>query len=218
VGRRFIISLGFHEDRAIRRLMVSSASKDDEVFAVTASAVPAVVKAFESLAGFCKRVGLPEPKLVEVPPRLYEGVVAFAELIQGSPGPVILDLSGGMRYLAVLGVLALFLTGRKASIYIQPESEGDEIAVPESVVGLAYTPLQNLELAVLRAVSERGGLTADELAGSLGRSPKTAANAVARLQKLGLVVRRGRTGGIYTTEVGKLALVLAGGRSARHSS
>lgn len=218
MGRRFIVTLGFHEDRAIRRLMESSASRDDEIFAVTASTAPAVVAAFNSLAGFCRRVGLPEPKLVEVPPRLYEGVAVLAELIGGSPGPVVLDLSGGMRYLAVLGVLALFLTGRRATVYVQPESEGEELAIPESVISLAYEPLQDLELSVLRAVAEREGSTVEGIAEVVGRSPKTVANAVSRLQKLRLVARRGRAGGVYLTEVGKLALKLVGVRSVRYGS
>ncbi len=218
MGRRFIVSLGFHEDRAIRRLMESSASRDDEVFVVTASTVPAVVAAFNSLAGFCRRVGLPEPKLVEVPPRLYEGVAVLAELIGSSPGPVVLDLSGGMRYLAVLGVLALFLTGRRATVYVQPESEGEELVIPESVVNLAYEPLQELELSVLRLVAEREGITVEGVAELTGRSPKTVANAVSRLQKLGLVARRGRAGGVYLTEVGRLALRLAGAVGVRRGS
>jgi len=218
VGRRFIVSLGFHEDRAIRRLMESSASRDDEVFVVTASTVPAVVAAFNSLAGFCRRVGLPEPKLVEVPPRLYEGVAVLAELIGSSPGPVVLDLSGGMRYLAVLGVLALFLTGRRATVYVQPESEGEELVIPESVINLAYEPLQELELSVLRLVAEREGITVEGVAELTGRSPKTVANAVSRLQKLGLVARRGRAGGVYLTEVGRLALRLVGAVGVRRGS
>jgi CRISPR locus-related DNA-binding protein len=216
VGRRFVVTLGFHEDRAIRRLMESSASRDDEVYVVTASAVPAVVAAFNSLAGFCRRVGLPEPRLVEVPPRLYEGVSVLAELIGGSPGPVVLDLSGGMRYLAVLAVLALFLTGRRATVYVQPESEGEELVVPESVVGLAYGSLQELELSILGVVAEREGSTVEAVAEALGRSPKTVSNAVSRLQKLGLVARRGRAGGLHLTEVGRLALRLAGAGVARH--
>lgn len=218
MGRRFIVSLGFHEDRAIRRLMESSASRDDEVFVVTASTVPAVVAAFNSLAGFCRRVGLPEPKLVEVPPRLYEGVAVLAELIGSSPGPVVLDLSGGMRYLAVLGVLALFLTGRRATVYVQPESEGEELVIPESVINLAYEPLQELELSVLRLVAEREGITVEGVAELTGRSPKTVANAVSRLQKLGLVARRGRAGGVYLTEVGRLALRLVGAVGVRRGS
>jgi len=218
VGRRFIVTLGFHEDRAIRRLMESSASRDDEIFAVTASTVPAVLAAFNSLAGFCRRVGLPEPKLVEVPPRLYEGVAVLAELIGGSPGPVVLDLSGGMRYIAVLGILALFLTGRRATVYVQPEAEGEELVVPESVISLAYEPLQDLELSVLKVIAEHEGSTVEEVAEVFGRSPKTVANAFSRLQKLGLVARRGRAGGVYLTEVGKLALKLVGVKSVRYSS
>jgi len=218
VGRRFILTLGFHEDRAIRRLMESSASRDDEIFVVTASRAPAALAAFNSLAGFCRRVGLPEPKLVEVPPRLYEGVAVLAELIGGSPGPVVLDLSGGMRYLAVLGILALFLTGRRAAVYVQPESEGEELAIPEAVINLAYEPLQDLELSVMRVVAEREGLTVEGVAEVVGRSPKTVANAVSRLQKLGLVARRGRAGGVYLTEVGRLALRLGGARGVRRGS
>ena len=54
------------------------------------------------------------------------------------------------------------------------------------------------------------------VAEALGRSPKTVSNAVSRLQKLGLVARRGRAGGLHLTEVGRLALRLAGAGVARH--
>lgn len=208
MGRRFIISLGFHEDRAIRRLMASSASKDDEVVLITASSSSGVLRAYDSLVSFCRRAGLREPKLVEVPTDLYEGVAKIAELVLGSEGPVVMDLSGGMRYLAVLGMLALFLARRRAVVYVQPEGEGQELEIPESVMDLARISLQDLERSILKVVAGSEGVGVEDVARSLGRSPKTVANAVSRLQKLGLVVRRGRSSGLYLTSVGRLAVLL----------
>lgn len=208
MGRRFIISLGFHEDRAIRRLTMSSASRDDEVFLITASTSPAVLRAYDSLVSFCRKAGLREPKLVEVPSDLYGGVAKIAELVLGFEGPVVVDLSGGMRYLAVLGMLALFLARRRAVVYVQPEGEGQDLEIPESVMDLAHTSLQDLERSILKMVAGGEGLRVEDVARSLGRSPKTVANAVSRLQRLGLVVRRGRSGGLHLTSVGRLAVLL----------
>ena len=82
-SRVFVITLGYHEDHAIRLLTVCSVSKDDEVIALTAKpVVPAVRRAFDSLRTYLLRLGLKEPKLVEVPTDVIEGLSTIAEVFQ----------------------------------------------------------------------------------------------------------------------------------------
>lgn len=215
VGRLFMISIGFHEDRAIRRLVESSATKGDRVYLITASRTQAVLRAYESLVTLCRKLGLPDPELVEVPTGLFEGVGRLLSILSGAEAEVVLDLSGGMRYLVAYALVALFISGRSATVYVQPESgEGRDVVIPAKLFSLARDFPKGFDLLVLRALRDREGSTVVELSGSLGRSAKTVTNSVSRLAKMGLVARRGRRGGLHLTELGRLAVELAGGACA----
>ncbi|MEM1622683.1 MAG: CRISPR-associated CARF protein Csa3 [Sulfolobales archaeon] len=215
VGRLFIISIGFHEDRAIRRLMESSATRGDRVYLIAASRTQAVLRAYESLASICRKLGLPDPELVEVPMGLYDGIARLLSILGSAEGEIVLDLSGGMRYLVAYALVALFISGRSATVYVQPESgEGGDVVIPAKLFSIARDPPKGVDLLVLRAVYDTEGSTVEELSRSTGRSAKTVANSVSKLAKMGLVVRRGRRGGLYLTELGRLAVKLFGDTSA----
>ncbi|MEM2288511.1 MAG: CRISPR-associated CARF protein Csa3 [Sulfolobales archaeon] len=219
VGRVFIISIGFHEDRAIRRLMESSATKGDRVYLITASRTQAVLRAYESLVALCRKLGLPDPELVEVPTGLYDGIARLLSVLSSSDSEVVLDLSGGMRYLAAYALVALFISGRSATVYVQPESgEGSDVVIPAKLFSVARDPPKGVDLLVLRAVHDLEGSTVEELSKSVSRSAKTVANSISKLTKMGLVVRRGRRGSLHLTELGRLAVKLLGGASVSTSS
>lgn len=219
MGRLFIISIGFHEDRAIRRLIESSATKGDRVYLITASRTQAVLRAYESLTTLCRKLGLPDPELVEVPTGLFEGVGRLLSVLNSAESEVVLDLSGGMRYLAAYALVALFISGRSATVYVQPESgEGHDVVIPAKLFSVARDLPKGLDLLVLRAVHDLEGSTVEELSESLGRSAKTVANSVSKLVRMGLVARRGRRGGLHLTELGRLVVKLLGGVSASSGS
>lgn len=206
MGRLFIITLGFHEDHVIRRLVNDKASRGDRVVLITASPVAsATQRAYESLIAVCGRMGLPRPELVSVSADPYEGLKTLISLLR-SDGDVVLDLSGGMRYLSVYALMALLLIRREGKVYLQPESgEVSEVAVPETLIRAFFSPPRPAEVELMRLVGA-GGLSAQDIARLSGKSEKTVMNMLSSLSRRGLIVRKGRAGGVYLTSAGKLLL------------
>lgn len=204
-SRVFVITLGYHEDHAIRLLTVCSVSKDDEVIALTAKpVVPAVRRAFDSLRTYLLRLGLKEPKLVEVPTDVIEGLSTIAEVFQDGSKEYVLSLSGGMRYLVIYTLITLVVLGRVATIYIYPEGgEAPEIVIPKNLIKVLRRLPSEAELRILREVMKSPGISVEDLSLSIGRSVKTIRNLISDLSRAGLVVRRGRGGGVFLSKLGE---------------
>jgi CRISPR locus-related DNA-binding protein len=207
VGRLFIITLGFHEDHVIRRLMNDKAVEDDRVILITASPVAtATQRAYESLVTLCNKMRLPRPELVGVACNPYDGLRVLLNLMTGE-GDIILDLSGGMRYLAVYALIALLLTRRRGRVYLQPESgEVSEVVIPETLIEVFLNPPKPAEIELLKLLKGSEGISVRDLARLSNKAEKTVMNLVSELSRRGLVVRRGRGGGIFLTSVGRLVL------------
>jgi CRISPR locus-related DNA-binding protein len=207
VGRLFIITLGFHEDHVIRRLMNDKAVEDDRVILITASPVAtATQRAYESLVTLCNKMRLPRPELVGVACNPYDGLRVLLNLMTGE-GDIILDLSGGMRYLAVYALIALLLTRRRGRVYLQPESgEVSEVMIPETLIEVFLNPPKPAEIELLKLLKGSEGISVRDLARLSNKAEKTVMNLVSELSRRGLVVRRGRGGGIFLTSVGRLVL------------
>jgi len=201
--------LGFHEDHAIRLLTSSGASFDDRVVVLTGSPlVTATKKAIEGLRAFTLRMGIGEPVVIEVPPSFNEGISTILRVFSDN-AEYVLGLSGGMGYLIVFTLIALVLSGRNAKIYIYPEG-GD---VPEILIDkYVLTTLRKLpteaELRVLNEIVKAPGITDEEIAVIIGKKVKTVRNIVSELNKSGLIIKRGRRGGIYPTEWGKVIALI----------
>lgn len=207
MGRLFIITLGFHEDHVIRRLMNDKAVEDDRVILITASPVAtATQRAYESLVTLCNKMRLPRPELVGVACNPYDGLRVLLNLMTGE-GDIILDLSGGMRYLAVYALIALLLTRRRGRVYLQPESgEVSEVMIPETLIEVFLNPPKPAEIELLKLLKGSEGISVRDLARLSNKAEKTVMNLVSELSRRGLVVRRGRGGGIFLTSVGRLVL------------
>jgi CRISPR-associated protein Csa3 len=192
--RSFVFTLGFHEDFAIRRLTSKAAQKGEPILVFTAKpAVGAVQKAYNSLREFCRRVGLEEPSLTELD--LSDGPRALVEarnLMGQLPGLLVVDVSGGVRALVVVTMLALLALGRDYELYAASETgTGFELHLPAGVAK-ALSRLSEEKRLILAELAKSPGLTVEGLAKRLKRAPKTVRNHVAELKKAGLVAARGR--------------------------
>ena len=203
--RTFVITLGFHEDHAIRVLTSHAATDTDSVVVLTSKpVVPAVRRAFDGLRSYTLRVGIGEPKLIEVPPDPNEGIKEIIKVIRDAQN-IILDLSGGMRHLIVFTLLALMLSGKEATILLYPEGGTEpEIIVPKDVIRVIQKPPTDSELRVIKEVGANPGITDEELAVLLNRKVKTIKNIVSELSKKGLILRKGRRGGLYLSKWGEV--------------
>jgi len=207
--RVFVFTLGFHEDYAIRLLTSSSASFDDKVVILTGSPlITATKKAIEGLKTFTTRIGIGEPLVVEVPPSVNEGISTILKVFSYD-AEYVLGLSGGTGYLIVFTLIALVLSGRNAKIYIHPEgSNVPEILIDKYVLTTLRRLPTEAELRVLNEIVKTPGITDEEIAIIIGRKVKTVRNIVTELNKSGLIIKRGRRGGIYPTEWGKVIALI----------
>lgn len=208
-GRTFIITLGFHEDHAIRRLLSCGATKEDRIYLITAKPkASAVERAYEGIVSVTKKVGLSKPELIELPQEPAEGVKTIAEILEKAEN-IVFDLSGGMRYLTIYSILALIITKKKAKIYVQPEgSEEKEIEIPEAAIQIITSPVTEAEVNTLKLINDNEGISPEELAKTAGKALKTINNILTSLNKKGLIFRKGRRGGIYITSWGRLVIEL----------
>ncbi|MEM1983574.1 MAG: CRISPR-associated CARF protein Csa3 [Sulfolobales archaeon] len=207
--RSFVFTLGFHEDHVIRRLHIHNALYEDVVVLFTVSPVlPAVRRAFEGVRGYALRTGLSEPKLVDVSINPPDGVFTIMEVLKDVPRPLIVDVSGGMRFLGLFLVVSLLFMGEDVDIYLQPEGgEVSEIHIPRDLFEFMRRPLNISEVEIVRTVSEYPGITVEELAKNLGKSEKTVRNLMTRLRKL-LITQKGRYAGLYPTKWVKVVTTL----------
>ncbi|MEM1848705.1 MAG: CRISPR-associated CARF protein Csa3 [Thermofilaceae archaeon] len=207
--RSFVFTLGFHEDFILQRLSRKAAQPGERVLVLTASPVVGGVRsAFNSLVEQCGRLGLGAPELVALD--LTDEAWALAELInrlRGLEEPIVADLSGGMRALCVLALLALLLSGRRFELYVVAEGgEAGELHLPAGVAR-ALSSLSREKVEILREIARSPGVSVEVLARRLGRSLKTVRNHLSELKSMGLVSSRGRGAPLELTRWG---LVLAG--------
>ncbi|MEM3943499.1 MAG: CRISPR-associated CARF protein Csa3 [Thermofilaceae archaeon] len=206
--RSFVFALGFHEDFVLRRLSRKAAQPGERILVVTASPVVGGVKsAFGSLAEQCSRLGLAEPELVALD--LSDEARALAELVsrvRELEEPVVADLSGGMRVLCILILLALLVSGKRFELYVVAEGGGAELHLPVGVTK-ALSGLSREKIEILREIARSPGVTAEGLARRLGKTLKTVRNHLSELKRMGLVAARGRGAPLELTRWGA---VLAG--------
>ncbi|MCX8181385.1 MAG: CRISPR-associated CARF protein Csa3 [Thermofilaceae archaeon] len=207
--RFFVFTLGFHEDFVIRRLSRKAAQPGDGLLVVTASpVVGGVQSAYESLKDYCRRVGLSEPELLALD--LSDEAKAFHVLLSRLGRvvePVVADLSGGMRAVCVLTLLALLISGKKFELYVSAEGgESVELYVPAGVTK-SFTSLSSEKLNLLREIARSPGISSEALARRLRKSLKTVRNHLWELKAMGLVSAHGRGAPLTLTKWG---LVLAG--------
>ena len=199
--RTFVFTLGFHEDHVIRRLHAHNALREDHIVVFTVRPVATAVKrAFDGLKGFTSRAGLRDPELIELPLNTPDAIYTIINTLRDRPRPFIVDLSGGMRVLAVYVMTALLLMKEDADIYLQPETGTiTETVIPKELFEFMRSPLTPTEIEVLKEISNNPGITISELAKATSKSEKTIRNMLARLRKL-LVVQKGRRAGLYPTK------------------
>ena len=207
--RVYVFTLGFHEDHAIRLLTSSGASFDDKVVVLTESPlITATKKAIRNLKVFTTKMGIGEPLVVKVPPSLNEGISTLLEVFSYD-AEYILGLLGGTGYLIVFTLIALVLSGKNAKIYIYPEASNiPEILIDKYVLNTLRRLPTETELMVLNEIVKAPGITDEEIAVIIGKKVKTVRNIVTELNKSGLIIKRGRRGGIYPTEWGKVIALI----------
>ncbi len=211
--RLFTATLGFNETYLVNTLHKYGASRGDGVLIITLNPiVGGVRKALNNLAGIAQVMGFTMHGVIGVergnPESSIAGIIEKIIEVLDEHGyrRVIADLTGGPRIAIVSAMTALLLL---------PNSVDVEVRVQDETGGEGDLRI-NIETlrAALRGLGERGkvlayivanpGTPPGGIAEALGLSPKTVANYITHLKRMGLVAQKGRGRGVYPTEWGKI--------------
>jgi len=219
MGRLFVFTLGFTESFALRRFNALSAGYGDGFICFTVRpVVSSVVNAYQTLVAYAGKLnvssfGLIDVDASDVPGAVYSIVDGVVRVLRsGGFDVVVFDVSGGMRLLVVSATLSAIMLSRFVNVIFYVSGEGGEYVEFKldskdfNVVSLPQVSSEDLKILGLLVESE--GLGVEGIAGRLGLSGKTVANRLAFLQRMGLVYRRGRGGGVYLTGWGKLTRLI----------
>ncbi|HDN76052.1 MAG TPA: CRISPR locus-related DNA-binding protein [Acidilobales archaeon] len=204
--RVFVFALGAHEDHAIKILSSSGVTTEDKVVVlVTKPISPEVRKAYNSLKEFTSKMGVKKLELIEVPSDLSQGILSIVNAFSDN-SEYIVGISEDAGYLVILTFIALILSGRNALMHLCIESSelSEGILIPKPLIKVLQNPLKEGEVRVLQEIVKNPGISDEELAYVIGKKLKTIKSIIASLRNLGLVIRKGRRRGIYSTELGKV--------------
>ena len=203
-GRLFVASIGFHENFIIRLLAQKNARRGDRLVLVTvdppAKAVKTAVSTIEALAG---RLGLTIEDLIALDPeRFHEDTAGLLGRLsriacEMEAEEIVFEGTSGSRALLLALLLTALAMARswRTEFIVQSDTGGDWIVrLPWSLLRLLASPQQvtGEDERILEAVIETPGIHQDDLSTMLGIHPKTLANRLSKLTKLGLVARKGR--------------------------
>ncbi|MEB3780367.1 MAG: CRISPR-associated CARF protein Csa3 [Desulfurococcales archaeon] len=213
-GRLFLLTLGFHENFALRRLTGHGATRGDGVLAVTLKPLHGGAKsAFQALSMFASRMGVEDISVLEVEPEdlgsasyVIAGALIKASREKGY-NSIIADLTGGPRFIVVSTLISLIVVSHRLNvdIYVQSDTGGEwEHRIPGKVIEALMAVPSSDKLKLLKAIVAKPGSTPSELSYNLGLSQKTVLNYASQLKKQGLIVQKGRGAGYYPTPWGML--------------
>ncbi|MEM2794538.1 MAG: CRISPR-associated CARF protein Csa3, partial [Thermofilaceae archaeon] len=116
--------------------------------------------------------------------------------------PLVVDLSGGMRIICALTLLALLISRKRFELYVESETgESGELYVPPGVIR-AFTSLSREKLDILLEIAKNPGISVESLARRLGKPAKTVKNHLSELKSMGLVASHGRGAPLEVTRWG----------------
>ncbi|MEM4155913.1 MAG: CRISPR-associated CARF protein Csa3 [Archaeoglobaceae archaeon] len=188
-----IATLGFDEKFCYRAILRHGIKEGDEVILITAEIVEKVEKAYEWIkrliqASYSDKVAI---QLIQVDVKSpVEAIKKVAELLKGAEGKVIVNLSGGMRALVAIVLLAC-LAKPKANIEIETEDLSSLLEIPSSLLSLIKNEPSENYMEILMAIKE-GLKTVHEIAKSLGKDESTIRRQLQELERMELIVAEKR--------------------------
>jgi len=185
-----IATLGFDEKFCYRAILRHGIKEGDEILLITAEIVERVEKAFEWIkrlvqTSFSDRVKI---SLIKVDLKAPErSIKAISDQISSADGRVVVNLSGGMRALVVMVLLACIMSSkREISLEIETEDFSHLLTISGDLLRLVRRPPSSIHLEILKLV--KGGVRKSEsISKELRKDASTIRRHLAELEELGLL-------------------------------
>lgn len=189
-----IATLGFDEKFCYRAILRHGIKEGDEIILITAEKVEKVEKAYEWIkkliqTSFSEKVRV---QLFEVNvENAEEAIRNVLEIIKKAEGNVIVNLSGGMRALLVIVLIACIIASMNAKVEIEKEDFSGVIDFQRDLIRLIKSPPTATELEILRLI-DRGSNSVQEIAKRLEKDESTVRRYLMGLEKFGLITAEKR--------------------------
>jgi CRISPR-associated protein Csa3 len=185
-----IATLGFDEKFCYRAILRHGIKEGDEIVLITAELVEKVEKAFEWIkklvqTSFSDKVAV---RLIQVDIKSPEkSIKAVSELIGSAQGKLIVNLSGGMRALVIIVLIACIMKAKRDMVIeIETEDFSSLLLIPSELLKLIKDPPGGIYLEILKLV-KNGVRKAESISKELKRDVSTVRRHLAELENLGLI-------------------------------
>ena len=203
-------TIGFDEKFCYRAILRHGIKEGDVVVLITGRIVDRVQKACEWVQQLL-RTSYGEKTKVEIVELDVNNVVGSIKTVSSKIEElegydVIVNLSGGMRALIIIVLLACIKSSKPVKVEIETEDFESLIEIPEKLLSLVKTPIGEDKMEVLRVIAS-GCREAGKIAGKLGKDASTIRRHIAALEKMGLVeVEKRKPMVVRLTEMAGLVL------------
>jgi len=206
-----ILTLGFDEKFCYRAILRHGIKEGDKIILLTAGLVDRVKKAYEWIKTFVERSYDVEVRLVQIDVKDFIKAIrdVMNTLDEFKDYNLIVNLSGGMRALAITVLLALMIKSmRNVRLEIELEDFSGLIEIPQNLLRI-HEIRQNLteeKIEILKLIAQ-GLRDVKSLSKTLKRDVSTIRRHISSLEELGLiVVERRKPLEVKTTELADLIL------------
>ncbi len=206
-----ILTLGFDEKFCYRAILRHGIKEGDKIILLTAGLVEKVKKAYEWIKTFVERSYDVEVRLVQID--VKEFIKAIQDVIKTldefKDYNLIINLSGGMRALAITVLLALMIKPmRNVRLEIELEDFSGLIEIPQNLLRI-HEIKQNLtdeKIEILKLIAQ-GLKDVKSLSKALKKDVSTIRRHISSLEELGLIeVEKRKPLEVKTTELANLML------------
>ena len=206
-----ILTLGFDEKFCYRAILRHGIKEGDKIILITAGLVEKVKKAYEWIKAFVERSYDVEVRLIRIDVKNFtKAIREVMHILDEFKGyNLIVNLSGGMRALAVIMLLALMIKPiRNVKLEIELEDFSGLIEIPQHLLRI-HEIRQNLtdeKIEILKLIAQ-GLKDVKSLSKALKKDVSTIRRHISSLEELGLVeVEKRKPLKVKTTELANLML------------
>jgi len=206
-----ILTLGFDEKFCYRAILRHGIKEGDKVILITAGLVEKVRKAYEWIKAFIERSYDVEVRIIQIDVKDFTKAIrdVMRILDEFKDYNLIINLSGGMRALAITVLLALMIKPmRNVRVEIELEDFSGLIEIPQNLLRI-HEIRQNLSderIEILKLIAQ-GLKDVKSLSKVSGRDVSTVRRHISTLEELGLIeIKKRKPLEVRTTELANLIL------------